>query len=25
VRIKDGVIVEDTAIPDPLLELQGTA
>jgi putative ABC transport system ATP-binding protein len=25
VRITDGVIVEDTAIPDPLLELQGTA
>ena len=25
VRIKDGVIVEDTAIPDPLLELQGIA
>ena len=25
VRMKDGVIVEDTAIPDPILELQGTA
>jgi putative ABC transport system ATP-binding protein len=25
VHIKDGVIVDDTAIPDPLLELQGTA